>query len=263
MAQLNFNAATVAPAEAPEAIPAGWYNARVTASEMKPTSDGSGAFLQLEMTILDGEYANRKLFDRINLQNKNPVAVEIGYRQLSAVCHATGVIQVQDSQQLHGIPMKVKVSLRPAGPGADGKYYEASNEIKGYKNINDGAGGAQASSMPPQPQGFSQAPAQPAPQQFQQPAPQQWAPPAQAQVPPQAAPQQQWQPPVQQAAAPVMGQQAPAMQTAMPAQPAPAAPQGPAGNPPWMQGQQQQPQQQAPQQAAPAAGPVPPWAQPQ
>ena len=277
MAQLNFDARNVAPAEAPEAIPAGWYNARVTNSEMKPTSDGTGAYLQLEMTILDGDFATRKLFDRINLQNKNPVATEIGYRQLSAVCHATGVIQVQDSQQLHGIPMKVKVSLRPAGPGADGKHYDASNEIKGYKNINDGVGGAQsaAPAMPPQPQGFGapaqpygQAPAQqamppqgyaPQPQGYApQPQPQQWAPPAQQ------APQQQWQPPVQQAAAPVMGQPGPGMQTATPAQNAQAAPQAPAGNtPPWMQPQQQQPQQPAPQQAAPAAGPVPPWAQPQ
>jgi hypothetical protein len=270
MAQLNFDARTVAPAEAPEAIPAGWYNARVTNSEMKPTSDGSGAYLQLELTILDGEFANRKLFDRINLQNKNPVATEIGYRQLSAVCHATGVIQVQDSQQLHGIPLKVKVSLRPAGPGADGKHYDASNEVKGYKNIADGAGGAPAQAMLPQPQGFGQAPQQPAmppqghapqqPQQYQQPAPQQWAPPVQQQVPQQ--PAQQWAPPP--AAAPAVAQQAPAMQTAMPAQPAPAAQQGPAGNtPPWMQSQQQAPAQQAPQQPAPAAGPVPPWAQPQ
>lgn len=253
MVQLNFDARTVAPAEAPEAIPAGWYNARVTNSEMKPTSDGSGAYLQLEMTILDGDFANRKLFDRINLQNKNPVATEIGYRQLSAVCHATGVIQVQDSQQLHGIPLKVKVSLRPAGPGADGKHYDASNEVKGYKNIADGTGGAPAQAMPPQ--GY--APQQP---QYQQPAPQQWAPPAQQQVPQQ--PAQQWAPPP--AGAPAMAQQAPAMQTAMPTGPAQAAPQGPAGNtPPWMQGQQQAPVQQAPQQPAPAAGPVPPWAQPQ
>lgn len=250
MAQLNFDASSVAPAEAPEAIPAGWYNARVTNSEMKPTADGSGAYLQLELSIIDGGYANRKLFDRLNLQNKNPVAVEIGYRQLSAICHATGVIQVQDTQQLHGIPLKIKVGLRPAGPGTDGKYYEASNEVKGYKNINDTVGGAPAAPMPAQPT-YQQPPAQMAPAP-QQPAPQQqWTPPVQQQAPQQP----QWQPPAQQA--PVMAPQTPVQQPA----PQQAAPAG--NTPPWMQGQQQAPAQQAPAQPAPAAGPVPPWAQPQ
>ena len=139
MAQLNFDASQVAPSEVLEAIPAGWYNAQMTASEMKPTPDGTGTYLQAEFTVLSGDYAGRKLFDRINLQNKNPVAVEISYKTLSAICHAVGVIQVQDSQQLHGRPLQLKVSLRAAGKGADGKHYEASNEVKGYKGM-DGAG---------------------------------------------------------------------------------------------------------------------------
>lgn len=183
MAQLNFDASQVAPSEALEAIPAGWYNAQMTASEMKPTSDGTGAYLQAEFTVLSGDYAGRKLFDRINLQNKNPVAVEIGYKTLSAICHAVGVIQVQDSQQLHGRPLQLKVSLRAAGPGADGKHYEASNEVKGYKGM-DGAGvpmaGAPAGGAP---SWAPQAPAQqaaPAPQQAAPTPPWQGQPAAQA-----------------------------------------------------------------------------------
>ena len=255
MAQLNFDASQVAPSEALEAIPAGWYNAQMTASEMKPTVDGTGAYLQAEFTVLSGDYAGRKLFDRINLQNKNPVAVEIGYKTLSAICHAVGVIQVQDSQQLHGRPLQLKVSLRAAGPGADGKHYEASNEVKGYKGM-DGAGvpmaGAPAGGAPswaPQP------PAQQAASQYAPPpaaAPQQWAPPAQ----PAAAAPQQWQQPAPQAP------QAPApQQWAPPAQQAAPAPQQAAPTPPW----QGQPAAQAPAVGQPVAqgnAPVPPWAQP-
>lgn len=265
MAQLNFDASQVAPSEALEAIPAGWYNAQMTASEMKPTADGTGAYLQAEFTVLSGDYAGRKLFDRINLQNRNPVAVEIGYKILSAICHAVGVIQVQDSQQLHGRPLQLKVSLRAAGPGADGKYYEASNEVKGYKAADAGApmagapvGGApawanqQAPAAAAQPQ-YAPPPAQAAPQ---------YAPPAQ-----QAPAAQPWQ---QQPAAPV--QQAPVQQPAAQPWAAPAAqqpvqqpaPQQAAPTPPW-QGQPapQAPAQGAPAQHAPVAGaPVPPWAQP-
>lgn len=255
MAQLNFDASQVAPSEALEAIPAGWYNAQMTASEMKPTSNGTGAYLQAEFTVLSGDYAGRKLFDRINLQNKNPVAVEIGYKTLSAICHAVGVIQVQDSQQLHGRPLQLKVSLRAAGPGADGKHYEASNEVKGYKGM-DGAGvpmaGAPAGGAP---SWAPQAPAQQAAPQYAPPpaaAPQQWAPPAQAAA---AAPQQ-WQQPAPQAP------QAPApQQWAPPAQQAAPAPQQAAPTPPW----QGQPAAQAPAVGQPIAqgnAPVPPWAQP-
>jgi hypothetical protein len=255
MAQLNFDASQVAPSEALEAIPAGWYNAQMTASGMKPTSDGTGAYLQAEFTVLSGDYAGRKLFDRINLQNKNPVAVEIGYKTLSAICHAVGVIQVQDSQQLHGRPLQLKVSLRAAGPGADGKHYEASNEVKGYKAV-DGAGvpmaGAPAGGAP---SWAPQAPAQQAAPQYAPPpaaAPQQWAPPAQ----PAAAAPQQWQQPAPQAP------QAPApQQWAPPAQQAAPAPQQAAPTPPW----QGQPAAQAPAVGQPVAqsnAPVPPWAQP-
>jgi hypothetical protein len=255
MAQLNFDASQVAPSEALEAIPAGWYNAQMTASEMKPTSDGTGAYLQAEFTVLSGDYAGRKLFDRINLQNKNPVAVEIGYKTLSAICHAVGVIQVQDSQQLHGRPLQLKVSLRAAGPGADGKHYEASNEVKGYKGM-DGAGvpmaGAPAGGAP---SWAPQAPAQQAAPQYAPPAapaPQQWAPPAQ----PAAAAPPQWQQPAPQAP------QAPApQQWAPPAPQAAPAPQQAAPTPPW----QGQPAAQAPAVGQPVAqsnAPVPPWAQP-
>ena len=249
MAQLNFDARQVDPQQSFEPIPAGWYNMMIVESEMKPTSNGQGAYLQLSLKVVDGQYAGRQVFDRLNLQNQNPVAAEIAYKRLSAYCHATGVIQVQDSQQLHGIPLKARVSVRTDSTG----QYDPSNEIKAVKHINEETGTTAA----PAQQGFQaqpqQAPAQQFPQQgFQQ---------------PQQAPQQQWQqPPAQQAPAPQQFHQ-PVQQPQF-QQPAPqqAPVQGGAQTPPWMQGQQAPAQatqpapQQAPQ-AAPAAGPTPPWAQ--
>lgn len=250
MAQLNFDARQVDPQQSFEPIPAGWYNMMIVESEMKPTSNGQGAYLQLSLKVVDGQYAGRQVFDRLNLQNQNPVAAEIAYKRLSAYCHATGVIQVQDSQQLHGIPLKARVSVRTDSTG----QYDPSNEIKAVKHINEETGTTAA----PAQQGF-QAPAQQAPaQQFPQQGFQQ----------PQQAPQQQWQqPPAQQAPAPQQQFQQPAQQPQF-QQPAPQqAPAQGGQTPPWMQGQQapvqaaQPDPQQAPQ-AAPAAGPTPPWAQP-
>ena len=138
MAQLNFDASTVAPQEAFDPIPAGWYPAQIVESEMKAGSKPGSAYLAITLQIMGGDFNNRKVFDRFNLQNANPVAVEIGYRSLSAVCHAVGLLQVPDSQVLHGRPLQVKVSVRPARVDpTTGTAYDASNEVKGYKALDN------------------------------------------------------------------------------------------------------------------------------
>lgn len=234
-----FDANQVKPNEAFEALPAGWYNAKIINSECKPTKDNESGYLQFELEVIDGEHKGRKVFDRLNLWNKSVQASEIAQRQLSAYCHATGVFILQDSNQLHGIPLKIKLSIRQS------EGYEPSNDVKAVKHIQDTAPSAQTNPLPPS--AFPQTAVQPAaPAPFgmnpalpPQPAPVQpsgpWGAPApvpQATVTPpagvQPAPQQQFAPVPQQPTAPV--QQAPWTP--------PAAPM---------------------QQPAPAAGPVPPW----
>lgn len=128
MVQLNFDANQVAPNTGFEAVPEGWYNIAVTESEVKPTKDGSGAYLQLKCSIIDGPHANKPIFIRLNIQNTNQQAVDIAYGELSAICHATGVYQVADSSQLHGIPFQVRVTVRKSPEHGE------SNEIKSYKD---------------------------------------------------------------------------------------------------------------------------------
>ncbi len=255
MAQLQFDARTVAPKVSLDPLPAGWYNAAIDSSEMKPTKDGLGSYLELRFSVLDGQYAGRKVFARLNLRNANVQAQEIAYQDLSAICHATNIIQLNDSTQLHNVPLKIKLSVRAASGD-----YEASNDIKGYKNVNDTAGDVNAATQaqgwqqptPPQqqaqPQQAPQQQAQPQ-QQWQQPAQQQPQQAQQWQQPQQGAPAQPWQQPQQQQ--PVQQQQAP-QQWQQQAQPQQAQP------------QQQQPMQQpAQQQQTPAQGVLPPWAQQQ
>ncbi len=228
-AALNFDASQVAPSVAPEAKPAGWYICMATASEMKPTKDGTGQFLEFEFTILaPQEYAGQKFFDRLNLVNTNPVAVEIAFKTLSAICHATGVIQVQDSAALHNRPLQLKISLRPAGPGGDGVFRDATNEVKGYKAI-DGA-------IPPATPQYAPPPVAPAPQ---------YAPPA---APPAAPP---WTPPAP-AAAPLQYAPPPT---------APVAPPVPAAAPPAAPPQYAPPPAAAPSAPSAPSAPVPPWLQ--
>jgi hypothetical protein len=128
MAQLGFDATQVAPSQAFDVIPAGKYKVQITDSDMRPTKDGNGQYLWLEMEILDGDYQGRKIWDRLNLVNPNAQAVEIAQRNLSALCHATGKLHVADSAELHFIPVIASVKVRPARDN-----YDASNEIRGYE----------------------------------------------------------------------------------------------------------------------------------
>ena len=73
----NFDANTVEPTSSFEAIPAGKYLAAIVASERKPTKAGTGNYLELTFQVLEGEYKNRHLWARLNLENPNATAVEI------------------------------------------------------------------------------------------------------------------------------------------------------------------------------------------
>jgi hypothetical protein len=154
MAQLNFDATNIKPIGNRDAIPPDWYSVFISASENKPTKANDGSwYLANEYTIMGGDYDGYKLYDNLNLGNKNPVATEIGYRKLSAICHAVGVIQVADSAQLHNRPFMIKVGLRPAVLAAnspDSKDHDASNDVNGYKAV-EGAGATLVATPPPPP----------------------------------------------------------------------------------------------------------------
>ncbi|HBG28369.1 MAG TPA: hypothetical protein DDX75_14880, partial [Phycisphaerales bacterium] len=76
MANLNnFNANNVEPADDFEPIPGGEYTAVIVNSEMKPTKDGKGNYLELQFEIIDGEYKGRLLWSRLCLENHNDTAV--------------------------------------------------------------------------------------------------------------------------------------------------------------------------------------------
>ena len=144
MATLNMNMTNVAPSQAFTPLPAGDYQAIITESETKATKDGQGQYLQLKLQIQGGDFAGRVLFDRLNLWNNNQQSQEIAQRALSAICHAVGILQVGDSQELHNRPLIATVKVKPASGN-----YEANNEIKGYKAAQLEAAPA---FMPPQAQ---------------------------------------------------------------------------------------------------------------
>ena len=121
----TFDASAIEPSTGYEVLPPGKYLAQIVASEMRVTKDGHGQYLYLEVDILEGQYAGRKLFDRLNLVNANPDTVQIAQRTLSSICRAVGKLQVSNSEQLHLIPLIADVRVRPP----KGMYGE-SNSIR-------------------------------------------------------------------------------------------------------------------------------------
>jgi hypothetical protein len=135
---------------------------------------------------MEGTYAGRMVIDRLNLWNSNPVAAEIAQRTLSAICHATGVLTMTSTGQLHGIPIKARIVKTPARDG-----YDPGNDVKQYAPMNDPVanGGQPAQFNPSAPTGGAAAPpwaapAQGAPAPTAAPATPPWgAPPATAPAP--------------------------------------------------------------------------------
>jgi len=126
MSTLNFNATEVEPSAGFDVIPAGKYNAVISDSEMKDTRSGTGRYLQLEFEIIDGEFKNRKLWARLNLENPNADAVRMARADLSAICRAVNVLTPKDSLELHNLPLVITVRCKK------NQDDEMTNEIKGY-----------------------------------------------------------------------------------------------------------------------------------
>jgi hypothetical protein len=127
MANLNFNAREVEPRSTFDPLPAGKYLAAVTGTEMKPTKEGTGSYLNIELTILEGKFKDRKVWDRLCLNHPNVQTVKIAQSSLSALCRAVGVMELHDTVELHNVPLVITVKLKKRKDNGD-----LANEVKGY-----------------------------------------------------------------------------------------------------------------------------------
>ena len=156
MAMLNFDASQVAPKAPMTPVPAGTYLAHIIESDIVPTKAGDGQRLKLTFEILDGQLKGRRIWEGLNIQHANGEAQRIAQSDLSAICHAVGVIKPQQTEELHFKPVKINVAIRPAS----GQYGD-QNVIKGYES----ASGAKAPAFAAPAPGAAPAPAPAAPAQ--------------------------------------------------------------------------------------------------
>lgn len=148
MAFVQFDASKVAPQERPAPIPAGIYIAQIVESDVGVLNSGNGEAVKLTWQVCDGQFIGRKVFQRINHRHVNPQAEQIGQSQLSAICHAVGILQLHDTAQLHGKPCRIRVKIRKDQSG----QYDDQNEVSAVESAG------QVGGPPPMP---AQAPAAP------------------------------------------------------------------------------------------------------
>jgi hypothetical protein len=160
MVQLAFNAHDHDPSlGAGSVLENGVYSVQIVSSEVKQTKAGTGYMLVFELSLLDPGFVGRKLTVRLNIHNPNAQAVEIAYRELSAISHVTGILQWQDTQQLHGRPFKVSVEKVPRQDKPDA----FSNNVIAYMDYSgnppSASNGSNGSSpIPPAPPAAPPAP---------------------------------------------------------------------------------------------------------
>jgi len=137
-------------------VPAGWYTATIAEAEVKTSKRGDGQYLSIRYTILGPTHQGRSVYGNVTLRNASETATRIGRAQLKELMGAAGLTQLSDTDQLVGVTLQVRVTIR------DDPQYGQSNEVKGWKPA-----GAQApvphSIMLPTPAPMP-APVQPQPQ---------------------------------------------------------------------------------------------------
>lgn len=130
MAMLDgFNANNVQPAEAWTPVPQGTYTVMITESSREKTKSGTGEYLKLVFRICGGEQNNRPITARLNIWNQSEQARVIAQSELSAICHAVGVMVPNDSLALHNTQMLADVTVRQDGD----KFF---NDIKNFRALS-------------------------------------------------------------------------------------------------------------------------------
>ena len=197
-----FDATQVAPSAGGSTLSVGKHIVKIVDADLTPTKDDKGGMAVFTVEAIDPQDPDfgRTMDYRLNIHHSNPKTVEIARAQLSALCHVTGVYQVQDLQQLFNIPFMVEVANQKLTADQQARK-DAGENVEPYKEIKAvyDTGGAKP--------GQSRTNAAPAQTAQHQQAAQQGAGWGQQQQQTQQAPAQQAQP-EQQQAAPAQQQQA-------------------------------------------------------
>ena len=128
----NFNADDVPKGNAiPDGTEAVCLATNATDHE---TKDSGGAYLKLEVEVVEGPFKGRKVWPMFNLRNSNPEAVRIAKVQLAQLCLAIGCPRPNSNSELLNKPFRVTF-------GKPGEFNgEEQSRVKKYGPVGGSAG---------------------------------------------------------------------------------------------------------------------------
>lgn len=129
------------PQRSYDPLPEGVYAVTITAAEVKATKAGTGKYVAVRYDVASGEHRGRVIFSNLTLRNPNLEAERIGRLQLGELCQAIGKPELDDTDELIGSTLKVKVVIK------ESEQYGPSNEVKGWRPM-EGAAPVEAAPKP-------------------------------------------------------------------------------------------------------------------
>ncbi len=118
-------------------MPSIWYLGNIKKSEIKKTKSGTGLRLNMQVVIEGSEndefkeeecdHKGRIVFIGLNIQNPSAQTVEIARREMTSICDACCLDEVEDSEELHDISFGFRLGIEKGNDG-----YEDKNVIKKY-----------------------------------------------------------------------------------------------------------------------------------
>ena len=118
-------------------LPAGEYPVMITKSAVKETKYKTGFRILLTLTVLKGEQKGKTAFISINYLNVNPIAQEIGQREVASLTRAIWGHDFDwdnETENLHGKPFQIDLGVEPATD-----QWPAKNIVKKYSSLSGAA----------------------------------------------------------------------------------------------------------------------------
>lgn len=108
-------------------IKPGWYDVSITGAELRQTKSGTGQYIAVRYDVTGPTHQGRVVFANLNIRNQNPQAESIGRQQLGELMRAIGLAKVEDTDQLIGSHLQIKVKIRESAG------YDPQNDVSGFR----------------------------------------------------------------------------------------------------------------------------------
>ena len=116
-----------------EPIPDGWYEVSISSTQLKQTKAGTGEYIALRYNVLGPTHEGRVIVGKLNIRNPNSKTQDIGIQQLGELMRAIDLASVEDTDQLIGGHLEVKVHISEASGG-----WDFSNYVSRFRPIKVG-----------------------------------------------------------------------------------------------------------------------------